>query len=94
MSMRLFLVRHGLSSFNKKGLIQGRIDESYLTDEGFIQAKLTGNILKEINFDQIYSSPLQRAADTAKEIEKCLKEILISIMIKICLKLIFINGLD
>jgi len=74
MAMRLFLVRHGLSSFNKKGLIQGRIDESYLTDEGFIQAKLTGNILKEINFDQIYSSPLQRAADTAKEIEKCLKE--------------------
>ena len=74
MAMRLFLVRHGLSSFNKKGLIQGRIDESYLTDEGFNQAKLTGNILKEINFDQIYSSPLQRAADTAKEIEKCLKE--------------------
>ena len=74
MAMRLFLVRHGLSSFNKKGLIQGRIDESYLTDEGFNQAKLTGNILKEINFDQIYSSPLQRAADTAKEIEKCLRE--------------------
>ena len=74
MSMRLFLVRHGLSSFNKQGLIQGRIDESYLTDEGFNQAKLTGNILNEINFDQIYSSPLQRAADTAKEIKKCLKE--------------------
>ena len=46
MSMRLFLVRHGLSSFNKKGLIQGRIDESYLTDEGYNQAKLTGKILK------------------------------------------------
>ena len=74
MSMRLFLVRHGLSSFNKQGLIQGRIDESYLTDEGFNQAKLTGNILNEIHFDQIYSSPLQRAADTAKEIKKCLKE--------------------
>ena len=72
--MRLFLVRHGLSSFNKKGLIQGRIDESYLTDEGYEQAKLTGNILNEIEFDQIYSSPLKRAAETAKEIEKCFKE--------------------
>ena len=61
MSMRLFLVRHGLSSFNKKGLIQGRIDESYLTDEGYEQAKLTGSILNEIKFDQIYSSPLKRA---------------------------------
>ena len=74
MSMRLFLVRHGLSSFNKKGLIQGRIDESYLTDEGYEQAKLTGNILNEIKFDQIYSSPLKRAAETAREIEKCFKE--------------------
>ena len=74
MSIRLFLVRHGLSSFNKKGLIQGRIDESYLTDEGYEQARLTGNILNEIKFDQIYSSPLKRAAETAKEIEKCFKE--------------------
>ena len=72
--MRLFLVRHGLSSFNKKGLIQGRIDESYLTDEGYEQAKLTGNILNEIKFDQIYSSPLKRAAETAREIEKCFNE--------------------
>ena len=74
MSMRLFLVRHGLSSFNKKGLIQGRIDESYLTAEGYEQAKLTGSILNEIKFDQIYSSPLKRAAETAREIEKCFKE--------------------
>ena len=74
MSMRLFLVRHGLSSFNKKGLIQGRIDESYLTDEGYEQAKLTGSILNEIKFDQIYSSPLKRAAETAREIEKCFNE--------------------
>jgi len=74
MSMRLFLVRHGLSSFNKKGLIQGRIDESYLTDEGYKQAELTGGILNQIKFDQIYSSPLKRAAETAKEIEKCFEE--------------------
>jgi len=74
MSMRLFLVRHGLSSYNKEGLIQGRIDESYLTDEGYEQARLTGNILNEIKFNQIYSSPLKRAAETAKEIEKSLKE--------------------
>ena len=74
MSMRLFLVRHGLSSFNKKGLIQGRIDESYLTNEGYEQAKLTGSILNQIKFDQIYSSPLKRAAETAKEIEKCFQD--------------------
>ena len=36
--MRLVLVRHGLSSFNAKGLIQGRTDDSFLTDEGYEQA--------------------------------------------------------
>jgi len=31
MAIRLVLVRHGLSSFNEKGLLQGRTDDSYLT---------------------------------------------------------------
>ena len=73
MVLRLVLVRHGLSSFNKEGLIQGRTDKSYLTKEGYSQAKLTGNVLREIKFDEIYSSPLCRACETAKEIKNCLK---------------------
>ena len=71
MIMRLVLVRHGLSSFNKEGLVQGRTNKSCLSEEGYSQAKLTGKVLNEIKFDQIYSSPLIRAAETAKEIEKC-----------------------
>ena len=70
MVLRIVLVRHGLSSFNKDGLIQGRTDESYLTEEGYEQAQLTGAVLKDISFDQIYSSPLRRAAETARTIEK------------------------
>ena len=38
MTIRLVLVRHGLSSFNERGLIQGRTDESLLTNEGYEQA--------------------------------------------------------
>ena len=72
MVVRLILVRHGLSSFNKMGLIQGRTDKSYLTEEGYKQAEDTGKILNQIKIDQIYSSPLLRAAETAKTIEKCL----------------------
>ena len=74
MVLRLVLVRHGLSSFNKEGLIQGRTNESYLSDEGYEQAKLTGGVLNEIEFDQIYSSPLVRASETAKEINNCLNK--------------------
>jgi len=72
MSIRLVLVRHGLSSFNERGLIQGRTDESFLTQEGYKQAKFTGKILNQISFDQVFSSPLIRAAETTKTISKYL----------------------
>ncbi len=70
MTIRLVLVRHGLSSFNAKGLIQGRTDDSLLTDEGYEQARKAGKALSKINFDKIYSSPLVRAAETAKTIKQ------------------------
>ena len=73
MSIRLVLVRHGLSSFNEKGLVQGRTDDSYLTDKGYDQALKSGEALSGINFDKIYSSPLVRAAETAKTIQEKLK---------------------
>ena len=71
MNIRLVLVRHGLSSFNERGLIQGRTDDSLLTDKGYEQALQAGKALSKINFDEIYSSPLVRAAETAKTIKKC-----------------------
>ena len=72
MTIRLVLVRHGQSSFNAKGLIQGRTDDSLLTDKGYDQALKAGKALSKINFDKIYSSPLVRAAETAKTIQKSL----------------------
>ena len=64
MSLRLLLVRHGLSSFNKERRIQGRDDLSNLTDEGHDQARALGRSLKEVSIDAVYSSPLRRAAST------------------------------
>ena len=74
MAIRLVLVRHGLSSFNAKGLIQGRTDNSLLTDEGYEQARKAGKALSKITFDKIYSSPLVRAAETSKTIIKSFKK--------------------
>jgi probable phosphoglycerate mutase len=74
MALRLVLVRHGLSTFNAKGLIQGRTDDSVLTEEGYDQAFKAGKALSKINFDKIYSSPLVRAAETAKTIQKTFNE--------------------
>ena len=74
MGIKLVLVRHGLSSFNAKGLIQGRTDDSLLTDTGYEQAKKAGHALSNINFDKVYSSPLKRAAETATTVIKSFKK--------------------
>ena len=70
MTLRLIFVRHGLSSFNKEGRIQGRNDLSTLTKEGQSQAEAAGKVLSSIPIDAIYSSPLQRASETTKIIVK------------------------
>ena len=66
--LRLLLVRHGLSSFNTERRIQGRDDLSSLTDEGRLQARLTGSALADLRLDAVYSSPLSRAANTAAQL--------------------------
>ncbi len=60
------LVRHGLSSFNLEQRIQGRDDLSSLTEAGQLQARRTGEALRELGFQAAYSSPLQRARATAE----------------------------
>ena len=64
-TLRIVLVRHGLSSFNLEHRIQGRDDLSALTSEGEQQARLTGEALRDLRFDAAYTSPLRRASATA-----------------------------
>lgn len=63
--MKIYLVRHGETNWNLEQKMQGSYD-SDLTENGVNDAKLLGESLKNINFNAIYSSPLGRAADTAK----------------------------
>jgi probable phosphoglycerate mutase len=64
-SLRILLVRHGLSSFNLEHRIQGRDDLSSLTEAGVKQALATGEALRDLTLDAAYTSPLRRAHDTA-----------------------------
>ena len=65
--MKLYLVRHGETEWNKKRIFQGKGD-SPLTDIGIEQASLLGEYIKGLNIhiDEVISSPLGRAYDTAK----------------------------
>jgi len=65
---RVILVRHGQSTWNEQGLIQGRKDESILTAKGIEQALSVARVLKNVSIDQCFSSPLQRARATANAI--------------------------
>ena len=70
MAIRLVLVRHGLSSFNAKGLIQVITDDSLLTDEGYEQAQKAGKALSKINFDKIYSPHFSERQRLQKQLKR------------------------
>ena len=72
MATRVIIVRHGQSTYNAKKMIQGRCDESVLTEKGITDAKAVGQALKEVPIDAFYCSPLKRAKQTAEIINGCL----------------------
>jgi 2,3-bisphosphoglycerate-dependent phosphoglycerate mutase len=63
----LVLVRHGESVGNRDHIWCGS-SESPLSDTGIIQAKETGQELRDIDFDRVFASPLSRAYDTCRYI--------------------------
>lgn len=67
---RLYLIRHGQTTFNVAGRLQGRSQESRLTPIGFLGARLAGRHLAHLKVrpDAIYSSQLNRAKQSVKEI--------------------------
>ncbi|ACO64865.1 predicted protein [Micromonas commoda] len=65
---RVTLVRHGQSTWNKEGRIQGSSDLSVLTQKGESQAEITREMLQGKHFDIGFRSPLARASRTAEVI--------------------------
>lgn len=63
--MELYIVRHGKTLWNREELVQGSSDVELLP-EGIEMARQTGEGLKDVHFDAIYSSPLSRAVRTAE----------------------------
>jgi phosphoserine phosphatase len=67
---RVILVRHGQSTYNAEKRYQGSSDDSVLTACGQEQAAQVGQLCAPIDLQAIYSSPLQRTAQTAEAILK------------------------
>lgn len=64
---KLILVRHGQTDLNKKGVYFGILDPP-LNFKGKIEVKSARELLKKIDYDEIFTSNLKRAVETAKEI--------------------------
>jgi len=65
MDRTIWFVRHAQSEYNKKKLFTGWHDPD-LTEHGIHKAHDLKEELYGVNFDRIYSSPLQRALHTAQ----------------------------
>ncbi|EFH50338.1 phosphoglycerate/bisphosphoglycerate mutase family protein [Arabidopsis lyrata subsp. lyrata] len=63
---RVVLVRHGQSTWNEEGRIQGSSDFSVLTKKGESQADISRQMLINDSFDVCFTSPLKRSKKTAE----------------------------
>lgn len=64
-SMRLYLVRHGETEWNQRGLFQGTTDIP-LNQSGREQAMAAAEALRSVPLDRVFCSPLGRARETAR----------------------------
>ncbi len=65
-----FILRHGETTANAEGRIQGR-SEYYLNDNGRAQAHTLAAYLKDKRISRLFHSPLARAAETAAIVAAC-----------------------
>jgi probable phosphomutase (TIGR03848 family) len=63
---KIYLVRHGRTPANEKGILAGRTKGIYLDDIGIKQAEAVAKSLSQIKFKKIIVSPMERCQQTAK----------------------------
>ena len=62
----IIFLRHGQAENNTKKILAGRSPGVDLTQVGIQQAKQSGKMLESLNISAIYSSPIDRALQTAE----------------------------
>ena len=60
----IYILRHGQTDYNLKGMVQGRGVNASLNETGVQQAQKAGTAFKNIRFDHVYTSTLVRTQET------------------------------
>ena len=63
----IYIIRHGQTEHNKKGIVQGKGVNLPLNEEGIAQARKFFNAYMHIPFDMVYTSTLLRAQQTVAD---------------------------
>lgn len=62
----IYLIRHGQTGHNHRGIVQGRYVNSSLSKKGYKQAEAFFDHYKHVPFQKVYSSTLQRTRQTVQ----------------------------
>jgi broad specificity phosphatase PhoE len=63
---KIYLIRHGQTDFNLKGIVQGSGVDAPLNDKGRAQSLAFFNAYKHIKFNKIYTSVLKRSIESVQ----------------------------
>jgi probable phosphoglycerate mutase len=69
-SKQIYLIRHGQTDFNLKGIVQGSGVDSSLNDEGRKQARAFYEFYQKVPFKKIYTSALRRTSESVADFLK------------------------
>ncbi len=64
---KIFLIRHGQTEYNRKGMVQGSGIDAPLNEEGYRQAERFWQAYKDYPFDKVYTSALQRTQQSVQK---------------------------
>ncbi|MEM9858845.1 MAG: histidine phosphatase family protein [Bacteroidota bacterium] len=65
-SKKIYLVRHGQTDYNLKGIVQGSGIDASLNDKGRQQASAFFDAFQHIPFDKVYTSELKRTRESVQ----------------------------
>jgi broad specificity phosphatase PhoE len=65
-SKKIYLIRHGQTDFNLRGIVQGSGVDTSLNERGREQAQAFFSAYQHIHFDKIYTSALKRSFESVK----------------------------
>lgn len=64
---KIYIIRHGQTDYNLKGIVQGSGVDSSLNETGRAQARAFYEMYQHVPFDKVYTSCLKRTVESVKD---------------------------